>query len=125
MYPVIGRCPVCGQEMEVSRLYCRSCDSSLEGHFALGKFYHLTPEQLHFVEIFVKCEGKIKDTEDELGISYPTVRAKLREVIRALGYEVPPEELGPTPERRKVILDDLAAGKITADEAARLLRARG
>ncbi len=126
MPEVTGRCPVCGEEMRVTRLRCVGCDSELHGSFTLGKFFTLKPEQLRFVEVFVKNEGKIKDVEAELGISYPTVRARLREVIRALGYEVG-EEAPPspalTPERRREILDALAERRISADEAARLLRA--
>lgn len=118
------RCPVCGGEMRVLRLRCASCDTELTGSFTLGKLLQLTSEQLRFVEVFVKNEGKIKDVESELGISYPTVRARLRDVIRGLGYE-PGDEAPttpPAPERRRQILDDLAQGRVSADDAARLLR---
>jgi hypothetical protein len=121
MYPVPGKCPVCGQELSVTRLHCRSCDSSLEGHFELGRFHQLNPDQLHFVEMFIRCEGKLNKVQEELKLSYPTVRSRLLDVIRALGYEVQ-EELTVSPEQRKVILDDLAQGKITSDEAIRLLQ---
>lgn len=127
MPEVLGRCPVCGGEMRVTRLRCVNCSSELSGDFTLSKFHGLRPEQLRFIETFVKNEGKIKDVETELGVSYPTVRARLREVIRALGYEVgeepPPTPLGP--ERRREILDALAQKRISADEAARLLRTGG
>jgi hypothetical protein len=123
MPEMLTRCPVCGGEMRVLRLRCSSCDSELAGSFSLGKLLRLTAEQLRFVEVFVKNEGTIKDVEAELGISYPTVRARLREVIRALGYE--PGEEPPSapipPDRRRQILDDLAQGRIAADDAARLL----
>lgn len=121
MYPVVGKCPVCGDELTVSRLHCRNCDSALEGHFSLGKFYQLSPEQLHFVETFIKCEGKITRVEDELGLSYPTVRSRLNDVIRALGYEVPGEAAVST-ERRRSILEQIQAGEITAEEAVELLK---
>jgi hypothetical protein len=122
-YPVIGRCPVCGDEMVVTRLQCQRCDSALEGRFKLGRFARLTPEQLAFVELFIRCEGKLSRVGDELGISYPTVRSRLADVIRALGYEVEePEETEESAVRRQAILDDLAAGKITAEEAIRLLK---
>jgi hypothetical protein len=124
MPEVLGRCPVCGGEMRVTRLRCHNCDSELSGSFTLGKLLALRPEQIRFVEVFVKNEGKIKDVETELGISYPTVRGRLREVIRALGYE--PGEEAPqqplSPERRREILDALAQKRIGAVEAERLLR---
>ena len=123
MYPVIGRCPVCDQDLEVTRLYCRQCDTALEGHFSLGRFYDLSPEQLHFVEIFVRCQGKLNRVQEELGLSYPTVRNRLHDVIQALGYEVDEEEEAPvSAETRQKVLAALESGEITTEEAARRLR---
>jgi len=125
MFPVIGRCPICGDTMTVTRLYCRSCDSALEGQFSLGRFYRLSPEQLAFVETFMRCEGKLNRVQEEMSISYPTARARLTEVIRALGYEVveEPAPVMPT-EERKVILEQLARGEISSQAAVELLRGR-
>jgi len=122
MYPVPGRCPVCGEEMTVTRVYCRQCDTAVEGRFALGKFHHLTPEQLQFAEIFIRCEGKITRVEEDMGLSYPTVRARLHDLIRALGYEVGPEPAGVSPEERQGILAELAQGKISAEDALEFLQ---
>jgi hypothetical protein len=93
----------------------------VEGSFELGRFHLLNPDQLHFVETFIRCEGKLNKVQDEVKLSYPTVRSRLLDVIRALGYEVH-EELTVSPEQRKVILDDLAQSKITSEEAIRLLQ---
>jgi hypothetical protein len=121
MYDLVGRCPVCGEDLTVTRLHCRNCDLALEGHFGLGRFYKLDPQQLHFVETFIRCEGKLNKVQEELGLSYPTVRSRLHDAIRSLGYEVR-EELSMSPEQRKTILDDLAVGKITSDEAVKLIQ---
>ncbi|OQB26601.1 MAG: hypothetical protein BWY10_02003 [Chloroflexi bacterium ADurb.Bin180] len=121
MHPVPGKCPVCGEDLTVTRLHCRSCDSVLEGQFGLGRFNQLSAEQLHFVETFVRCEGKLNKVQEELGMSYPTVRSRLLDVIRALGYEVR-DEPGISPDQRRKILDDLAQGSISSDEAVRLLQ---
>lgn len=121
MHPVPGKCPVCGEDLTVTRLHCRSCDSVLEGQFGLGRFNQLNAEQLHFVETFVRCEGKINKVQEELGMSYPTVRSRLLDAIRALGYEVR-DEPGISPDQRRKILDDLAQGSISSDEAVRLLQ---
>jgi hypothetical protein len=120
-YPVIGRCPICDQVLEVTRLYCRHCDSSVEGHFSLGRFHRLTPRQLDFVETFVRCEGKINRVEEELDVSYPTVRNRLREVIHALGYEVRDE--AEQDAARLSVLERLASGEINSDEAVTMIRA--
>jgi hypothetical protein len=124
MYPVVGKCPVCGDTLSVTRLHCRNCDSALEGQFSLGRFYQLSPQQLAFVETFIRCEGKLTRLQDELGMSYPTARARLTDVIRALGYEVREEEESVTPEERKGILERLAAGEITSEGAVELLKGR-
>lgn len=123
MRPAPTRCPICQSEMEVVRLHCSSCDTSIEGQFAMGQFSNLSPEQVEFVISFVRCEGKINRMEQELSLSYPTIRNRLHEVIRALGYEPGREE---TPEvddnTRSNVIADLEAGKITADQAMRMLR---
>ena len=122
MYPVIGKCPVCGDTLSVTRLHCRSCDSALEGQFSLGRFYQLSPEQLAFVETFIRNEGKLTRLQGELGMSYPTARARLTEVIQALGYEVRGEPEPVSVEERKKILEQLASGKITSEQAVGLLK---
>jgi len=123
MNPVIGQCPICNDTLHVTRLHCRNCDTALEGHFSLGRLYQLAPEQLAFVELFVRCEGKINRVEQELGLSYPAVRARLTEVIEAMGYEVGDggKETITEAERRQ-ILADLNAGRISSEEALRQLR---
>jgi hypothetical protein len=122
MYPVLGTCPVCGEPMIVTRLYCRTCDSALEGHFTLGRFYQLTPEQMAFVETFIRCEGKLTRVQQELSMSYPTARARLTEVIQALGYEVQETSTRLSAEERSMILAQLARGEISSEDAVALLR---
>jgi hypothetical protein len=86
--------------------------------------YQLSADQLAFIETFVRCEGKINRVGEELGVSYPTVRSRLTDVIRALGYEVGEEEPAATvsDEERKAILEQLAQGKITSEDAVKRLR---
>jgi hypothetical protein len=124
MYAVIGKCPVCGDALSVTRLYCRNCDSAVEGQFTLGRFYRLTPEQLAFVETFIRNEGKLTRVQEELGMSYPTARARLNSVIRALGYEVRDDEDSGPGEVRKAVLERLASGSITSQEAVELLKGK-
>ena len=122
MYPVPGRCPVCGEEMTVTRVYCRHCDTAVEGRFSLGRFHRLAPEQLQFAEIFIRCEGKITRVEKDMGLSYPTVRGRLHDLIGAMGYEVGPEPVDVSPEERRGILEELAQGKISAEDALEFLQ---
>ena len=122
MYPVIGKCPVCGDTLSVTRLHCRSCDTSVEGQFSLGRFYRLSPDQLAFIETFIRCEGKLNRVQDELSMSYPTARARLSGVIRALGYEVGDDEEAAPSGVRKTVLEKLALGEISSEEAVGMLK---
>ena len=92
----------------------------MEGSFSLGRFHSLSPDQLEFLETFIRARGNFKDIERELGTSYPTVRSRLDAMIRALGF---PSQAEPDreSERRKEILRELAEGRIAADDAANLL----
>ncbi len=121
-HELIGKCPVCNQELEVTKLNCRFCGTSIEGSFEICKFCRLEPEQKDFIEVFIKCRGNIKEVEKELNISYPTVRSKLDQVIKSLGYDVnvaPDDDKG---KKRKDILDMLNAGEITSKEAIKVLK---
>jgi hypothetical protein len=150
LHEVSGMCPVCGEAMVVTRLGCPNCTSALEGTFRMsgmsggggtgsrsgplgarseearyGRLARLDREQLEFVETFLRCRGVIKNVEDMLGISYPTVKARLASVLEAMGFgsegELPPERR----QMRRTILADLAAGRITTEEAHQLLRTQG
>jgi hypothetical protein len=125
MNSVIGQCPICNDTLHVTRLHCRNCDTSIEGHFSLGRLYQLSAQQLSFIETFIKCEGKINRVEQEMGMSYPAVRSRLTDVIEAMGYEVGPAEAEVSPETRKAVLADLSGGKLSAEEALAILRGDG
>ena len=83
----IGRCPICGEVMHITRLECDSCNTVIESKFDICRFCQLPKEQKAFLEVFIKNRGSIKDVERELGISYPTVRAKLDAVIASMGFD--------------------------------------
>ncbi len=114
---VIGICPVCSKDLEVIRLNCNSCGTAVEGNFKLCKFCYMTKEQKDFAEIFIKNRGNIKEIEKEMGISYPTVKNKLENLIEALGYKSEPLKV----DYKKEILEKLNAGEILAEEAIKLL----
>jgi hypothetical protein len=114
------KCPSCQGNLSVTELNCPSCTIAIKGEFALPALLRLAPAQLDFVEVFLKNRGVIRDVERELGISYPTVRARLDEVVAALGYQVRPTEPNSPDEasgQRRKILEDLKAGKITTEQA--------
>jgi len=124
MQALPSQCPLCGGEVIVTKISCRDCGTTMEGRFSSRIFAQLSPEQMDFVETFVRLEGKITHMEKELELSYPTIRNRLHEVIRTLGYEPGGEEELPEDQRRQ-ILEDLDAGEITAEEAIQLLEKSG
>ena len=114
------KCPSCQGNLSVAELDCPGCSIAIKGEFALPALLRLAPAQLDFVEVFLKNRGVIRDVERELGISYPTVRARLDEVVAALGYQVRPSEPDSPDDasgQRRKILEDLKAGKITPEQA--------
>lgn len=119
-YPMPGSCPVCSAELAVTRLACRNCGSELTGRFATCPFCQLTTEQRSFLLTFLRARGSIKEVERALGISYPTVRGRLRDLLAALGLPAGADEAPPVD--RTDVLDRLAAGDLTPEEAAGLLK---
>ncbi len=124
MVPLPNRCPFGGGDIVVTQFYCPETNITIDGRFSVDvPFAQLTPEQLHYVETFLRCEGKLSRMEGELGLSYPTLRNRLHDVIRALGYEPGKEEAtAMTEEDRKGILGALDRGEISFDEAMDLLK---
>lgn len=113
----LGKCPVCDQNLNITKLTCNSCGTTIEGEFNQCKFCTLEKEQKQFIEIFIKNRGNIKEIEKEMNISYPTVRNKLENVIEALGYKAKPAEV----TNKTEILKKLSDGKITTDEALEMI----
>jgi hypothetical protein len=121
MNQMLTTCPVCRDQLSITRFHCRNCDTTIDGYFDIGRLGRLSTEQLEFVETFLRCEGKLSRMEPELDMSYPTLRARLTDVIRTMGFQVGPETGGLDEAERRQILDDLASGKLSSEEAMRLL----
>lgn len=115
---VIGKCPVCQSELKVTEITCKKCKTKISGEFDLCKFCKLDTEQKYFAEVFIKNRGNIKEIEKELGVSYPTVRRLLNEVISSLGYK---SQGGVTSVNKTEVLEKLSKGEITSDEALKIL----
>ena len=142
----LAACPVCADELLVQEYRCRGCGLILRGAFRRCELCALPEELLHFVGVFLEAEGNFRSIERRIGISYPTVKARLASVnarlaearLRADAGFAPDDpddseargaaEPGPQPPGamsrgdRLAVLRDLRAGRITADEALRTLR---
>ena len=128
-HDVISTCPVCSGELAVTRLRCRSCGTTLEGDFNVGRFARLDRDQLALLESFLRSRGNLREMERELGISYPTVRSRVEALVRSLGFGPRTDEddavTGDAAQSREEILERLARGEISAEAAARAIRALG
>lgn len=112
---LISRCPFCEGKLEISRLGCAQCDTSIDTTLPIPPFFRLPPDMQEFVMVFLRCQGKIRDVEKALGISYPTVIKRLDLVNVLLGNQA-------APSGRKDILEQLERGEITVQEATQLLK---
>jgi hypothetical protein len=133
-HDVISTCPVCASELAVTRLHCRSCGTTLEGDFSVGRFGRLNRDQLTLLESFLRSRGNLREMERELGISYPTVRSRVEALVRALGFgpradaddaDEPPADPSVPGRTREEILEAVARHELSADEAAAAIRALG
>lgn len=134
-HDVIATCPVCAHELSVTRLRCGECGTTIEGEFGVGRFGRLTREQTTLLESFLRSRGNLRDMERELGISYPTVRARVEALVRALGFG-PRDEPEPGLATATGTADDILAGRreilerlsrreLSAEAAAEAIRALG
>lgn len=129
MIKVLTQCPVCDGRLKAVKLQCGSCGTVIENSFDFPPLMQLSREHMEFAEVFLRCRGNIKDVEKELGISYPTVRAKLDQVIEGLSGGRPAPKATQNQDgdstRREAILKMLESGDITPEEALKSLEGIG
>jgi hypothetical protein len=118
------KCPSCSAPLVVTQLSCTKCETNVVGLYEINPFLRLSNESLHFLEVFIRNRGNVKEMERETGESYWVIRRKLDEVIAELGYEVEPVE-DELSARRQEILGRLSKGEIDVKEATRLLTQLG
>lgn len=117
-------CPVCGEQLEVTRLSC-SCGTELTGSFAACEFCALGAADLDLLRVFLASRGNLKEVERHLDVSYPTARARVDALLGRLGMGGAPTSGAeaaappPPPDNRLAALEALAAGDIDVEEALR------
>ncbi len=156
-------CPVCQEAMTIRELECSDCEITVRGNFGkvsaesvgvimgsvavpgaaavpggTANYGALTTEQAQFMETFLRCRGIIRDVEAALGISYPTVRARLDSLLATLGLSgesvsapapaapaaapIPPTPPAAPKASVKDILSRLDSGSLDAQSALDALR---
>lgn len=110
-------CPVCGDNLALTRLSCESCGTELSGDFQGCEFCSLGEDERQLLKVFLASRGNMKELERHLGVSYPTARSRFDALLASLGIA------RPSSTRPEIdILDALAKGDIGVDEALDRLR---
>lgn len=127
-------CPACNGRLVPRELACKDCGLVVQTRFKGNEFVGLDDDNLHLLRIFVACEGRIRDMERALGVSYPTVKSRLAGLRRTLGTVEPAAETPRLPQDEKprvarsdregpaAVLDRLEAGEIDFEEALQSIK---
>lgn len=112
------RDPVGGGPLHVSELSSDESGVTLRGRFAIPAYARLDDEQANFLETFLRCRGTLNGVERQLGISYPTVRARLDALLDALDLKPFKDEVDKdkVADKKRKLLDQLERGEITSGE---------
>lgn len=80
-------CPSCGGKLHVQTMCCPECETKIEGDYPLPTLMRLSDDDQTFICDFIKCSGSLKEMAQKLGLSYPTVRNRLDDIIATLNKE--------------------------------------
>ena len=113
----IHECPFCKEKVGIKKLECLKCGISFEGEFYTSPVMALSEEQQSFVELFILSSGSLKEMAKILGVTYPTIRSRLDEIINNLKKEMKKRD-----DYKKDILEKVNKGKITPEKAAEIIK---
>lgn len=143
MYHAPSDCPVCGDDLIIVSKGCLQCGTELHGQFAGTEFDALDDAELDLLRVFLSSRGNLREVEKHLKVSYPTARSRYDAVLAKLGLTPKADDDAPPAARRSdewspeqgeseyglpiseqdELLARVAAGEVTAEEAAKLLGA--
>ncbi len=118
MRKILEACPTCSGSLTITEVSCDTCGTQVRSRYQPGPFSALDEEQQTFLLLFVRSRGNLKELEKTLGVSYPTVRAKLDEVIDRLEVPAAPQPA----DDRKAVLAMVQSGQLAVGDALALLR---
>ena len=110
-------CPACNSRMDITELKCSKCHTIVQGNFPLNKLISLSEEDREFLMTFLRSRGNIKEVQERIGISYPTVKNRLDKLLATLGLFNEVKSLS-----RREIMNSLNNGEISVEEAVNLLK---
>ena len=110
-------CPCCSSLLQVTAYLCPDCGIHLQGRFMTPRLARLSAEQQRLAEQFLLAGGNLKTLSEQLDISYPTLRKRVDALIADLKSAFEQDQVTIT-----ALLDQVEAGALKAEEAARLIR---
>lgn len=84
MQKLISQCPCCNETLKIATLQCPECGMEMKNNFELSAFDRLSNEQYAFLIEFLQQRGNLKNVQSELGVSYPTAKKQLDDLLIAL-----------------------------------------
>ena len=113
----IHECPFCSEKVKIKKVECTKCGLGFEGEFYTSPVMSLSEAEQSFIELFVLSSGSLKEMAHKLGVSYPTVRARLDEIIETLAQELEARE-----QYKKEVLERVEKKELSAEEAAEIIK---
>ena len=110
----LNQCPICQGHLKVNKLECQNCHVCFEGEIYTSPLMALSEEHRTFIEPFVLSSGSLKEMAQILGVTYPTVRSRLDQVINHLKQELKERE-----DFKNNLLDKVAQGLISPEKGSR------
>ena len=119
MKKLISKCPCCNETLRVTTLQCSECGMEMKNDFELSAFDRLSNEQYAFLIEFLQQRGNLKNVQSELGVSYPTAKKKLDELLIALELTQEADEQ----EMEKIDMSNLVVNYNSTD-ASEIIKAK-
>ncbi|MDY0152429.1 MAG: DUF2089 family protein [Candidatus Cloacimonas sp.] len=114
----LSSCPICKHDLKIKEVYCEHCEVSYTGNFESSWLAAFSASQLEFIKLFLLVQGNLKELQNQLNLSYPTVKSRLADIIRVI---TPREQ---TKDKVSDVLVDLEEGFINVEEAINMINSR-
>ena len=103
-----------GRPFVVERVRLTDSGVAVEGQFEPPQLAQLDVDDQVFVAAFVRSHGSIKEMERVFGVSYPTVKSRLKRIAEQLDFvDTDPAPTGAAAD----VIDRLQRGEISAQQA--------
>ncbi len=110
-------CSVCDGLLQVREMVCPACEMHLSGDFSFPRLMRLSGKNLMLGEALILAGGNLKELAQTLGVSYPTVRKRVDDLMEELHALRASDQL-----KIDDILRGIEAGTVPAAKGTRLIK---